>query len=45
MSRLLALMGQKGNQEADLNADQSVNAVDLVRLRNLLVKNGAIKVK
>ncbi|MCR4306122.1 MAG: dockerin type I domain-containing protein, partial [Candidatus Daviesbacteria bacterium] len=42
MSRLLAVMGQKGAQEADLNDDKSVNTMDVLQLRNILVKNGAL---
>ncbi|MBI2195986.1 hypothetical protein HYU45_00035, partial [Candidatus Daviesbacteria bacterium] len=42
MSRLLSQFGQSGQSEADLNGDRVVNTMDVLMLRNILVKNGVL---
>ncbi|MDP3947894.1 MAG: dockerin type I repeat-containing protein, partial [bacterium] len=42
MSRLLAQFGQAIQSETDLKSDGIVNTIDIILLRNILIKNGVL---
>ncbi len=45
MSKLLADFGKSGQRKADLNGDGKVNALDVLLLRNTLIKKGVLSTK